>query len=172
MKLEKIDFRNLQEPGLSEEILKTLQDNIDKAINTKAVLKVAIPRQNVSTSGGYGTTIIPLGNIVINNDNEQEYLKKENNSIVIGSEVSLVNVVAFTRGLAYNTASGEKEFILRKNEVRIEGFYQKSNDGYWGAIVSTALQVNAGDRIDTLLQSQASGTTEILEGYLQVEVIK
>ena len=172
MKLEKIDFKNLQEPGLSEEILEALQDNIDKAINTKPIMKIAIPRQNVSTNGSYGTTIIPLGNTVINNDNEQEYFKRNNNSIVVGSEISLINVVAFTRGLAYNTASGEKEFILRKNEERAEGFYQRANNGYWGAIVSTVLQVNEGDRIDVLLQSQASGTTEILEGYLQVEAIK
>lgn len=34
MKLEKIPFKNGNEPSISEETLEQLQENIDKAINT------------------------------------------------------------------------------------------------------------------------------------------
>ena len=174
MKLERIPFKNLQEPAISEEILEALQDNIDNAINTKPIMKARVNRQSVSTSGSYGTTVLPLNSIELENDNTQGYLSVSNNAIVIGAGVSLVRVTAHTRGIqTAEGGEGDKEFLLRKNEETVEGYYQKNlSSGWWGAEINTDLIVSQGDKIDIAVQSQASGTFEILETYLQVEVIK
>ena len=87
MKLRRTNFNNNALPALSEQILEQLQNDIDEAINTKPTIKVRINRQTVATSGNYGTTVVPLNNIEINNDNEQEYLKINNNAIEIGQGV-------------------------------------------------------------------------------------
>lgn len=172
MKLNKINFSNYQYPGLSEEILEALQDNINEAINTIPLIKVRINRQDVNTSGNYGTVTIPLNTVEINNDNIDNYLIKENNEIVIGDEVNLVEAVLFTRGLGFYDGSGDKELMIMKNGQKIDGYYQRATDGWWGIAIPTAIQVSKGDRLSVILQSQAAGTTEILEGYLQVKVLK
>lgn len=172
MKLNKINFTNYQYPGLSEEILEALQDNINEAINTIPLMKVRINRQDITTSGTYGSTTIPLNAIEINNDNINNYLVKENNDIVIGDNVNLIEVVIFTRGLGFYEAQGDKEIILQKNGQRVDGYYQRAMDGWWGIVIPTAIQVSKGDRINAILASQTPGTTEILEGYLQVKVLK
>lgn len=172
MKLNKINFTNYQYPGLSEEILEALQDNINEAINTIPLIKVRINRQDVNTSGNYGTVTIPLNTVEINNDNIDNYLIKENNEIVIGDEVNLVEAVLFTRGLGFYDGSGDKELMIMKNGQKIDGYYQRATDGWWGIAIPTAIPVSKGDRLSVVLQSQAAGTTEILEGYLQVKVLK
>lgn len=172
MKLNKINFSNYQYPGLSEEILEALQDNINEAINTIPLIKVRINRQDVNTSGNYGTVTIPLNTVEINNDNIDNYLIKENNEIVIGDDVSLVEAVLFTRGLGFYGGSGDKELMIMKNGQKIDGYYQQATSGWWGIAIPTAIQVSKGDRLSVILQSQAAGTTEILEGYLQVKVLK
>lgn len=170
MKLNKINFSNYQYPGLSEEILEALQDNINEAINTIPLIKVRINRQDVNTSGNYGTVTIPLNTVEINNDNIDNYLIKENNEIVIGDEVNLVEAVLFTRGLGFYDGSGDKELMIMKNGQKIDGYYQQATTGWWGIAIPTAIPVSKGDRLSVVLQSQAAGTTEILEGYLQVKV--
>jgi len=172
MKLNKINFSNYQYPGLSEEILEALQDNINEAINTIPLIKVRINRQDVNTSGNYGTVTIPLNTVEINNDNIDNYLIKENNEIVIGDEVNLVEAVLFTRGLGFYGGNGDKELMLLKNGQKIDGYYQRATDGWWGIAIPTAIQVSKGDRLSAVLQSQAAGKTEILEGYLQVKVLE
>lgn len=172
MKLNKINFSNYQYPGLSEEILEALQDNINEAINTIPLIKVRINRQDVNTSGNYGTVTIPLNTVEINNDNIDNYLIKENNEIVIGDEVNLVEAVLFTRGLGFYGGSGDKELMIMKNGQKIDGYYQQATTGWWGIAIPTAIPVSKGDRLSVVLQSQAAGTTEILEGYLQVKVLK
>lgn len=172
MKLNKINFTNYQYPGLSEEILEALQDNINEAINTIPLIKVRINRQDVNTSGNYGTVTIPLNTVEINNDNIDNYLIKENNEIVIGDEVNLVEAVLFTRGLGFYDGSGDKELMIMKNGQKIDGYYQQATTGWWGIAIPTAIPVSKGDRLSVVLQSQAAGTTEILEGYLQVKVLK
>lgn len=172
MKLNKINFTNYQYPGLSEEILEALQDNINEAINTIPLIKVRINRQYVNTSGNYGTVTIPLNTVEINNDNIDNYLIKENNEIVIGDEVNLVEAVLFTRGLGFYGVNGDKELMLLKNGQKIDGYYQRATDGWWGIAIPTAIQVSKGDRLSAVLQSQAAGKTEILEGYLQVKVLE
>lgn len=172
MKLNKINFTNYQYPGLSEEILEALQDNINEAINTIPLIKARINRQDVNTSGTYGTVTVPLNTVEINNDNLNNYLVKENNEIVIGDEVNLVEVVLFTRGLGFYGGNGDKELILMKNGQKIDGYYQQATSGWWGIAIPTAIPVSKGDRLSVVLQSQAAGTTEILEGYLQVKVLK
>ena len=172
MQLKKVKFANFQYPGLSEEILDAIQDNINEAINTIPLMKVRINRQDVSTSGNYGTVTVPLNTVEINNDNLNNYLVKENNEIVIGDEVNLVEVVLFTRGLGFYGGNGDKELILMKNGQKIDGYYQQATSGWWGIAIPTAIQVSKGDRLSVILQSQATGTTEILEGYLQVKVLK
>lgn len=172
MKLNKINFTNYQYPGLSEEILEALQDNINEAINTIPLMKVRINRQDVNTSGNYGTVTIPLNTVEINNDNIDNYLIKENNEIVIGDEVNLVEAVLFTRGLGFYDGSGDKELMIMKNGQKIDGYYQQATTGWWGIAIPTAIPVSKGDRLSVVLQSQAAGTTEILEGYLQVKVLK
>lgn len=172
MKLNKINFSNYQYPGLSEEILEALQDNINEAINTIPLIKVRINRQDVNTSGNYGTVTIPLNTVEINNDNIDNYLIKENNEIVIGDEVNLVEAVLFTRGLGFYDGSGDKELMIMKNGQKIDGYYQRATDGWWGIAIPTAIPVSKGDRLSVVLQSQVAGTTEILEGYLQVKVLK
>jgi hypothetical protein len=172
MKLNKINFSNYQYPGLSEEILEALQDNINEAINTIPLIKVRINRQDVNTSGNYGTVTIPLNTVEINNDNIDNYLIKENNEIVIGDEVNLVEAVLFTRGLGFYDGSGDKELMIMKNGQKIDGYYQQATTGWWGIAIPTAIPVSKGDRLSVVLQSQAAGTTEILEGYLQVKVLK
>ena len=172
MKLNKINFTNYQYPGLSEEILEALQDNINEAINTIPLIKARINRQDVNTSGNYGTVTIPLNTVEINNDNIDNYLIKENNEIVIGDEVNLVEAVLFTRGLGFYDSSGDKELMIMKNGQKIDGYYQQATTGWWGIAIPTAIPVSKGDRLSVVLQSQAAGTTEILEGYLQVKVLK
>lgn len=172
MKLNKINFTNYQYPGLSEEILEALQDNINEAINTIPLIKVRINRQDVNTSGNYGTVTIPLNSVEINNDNIDNYLIKENNEIVIGDEVNLVEAVLFTRGLGFYGGNGDKELMIMKNGQKIDGYYQQATSGWWGIAIPTAIPVSKGDRLSVVLQSQAAGTTEILEGYLQVKVLK
>lgn len=172
MKLNKINFTNYQYPGLSEEILEALQDNINEAINTIPLIKARINRQDVNTSGTYGTVTVPLNAVEINNDNIDNYLVKENNEIVIGDDVSLVEAVLFTRGLGFYGGSGDKELMIMKNGQKIDGYYQQATSGWWGIAIPTAIQVSKGDRLSVILQSQAAGTTEILEGYLQVKVLK
>lgn len=172
MKLNKINFSNYQYPGLSEEILEALQDNINEAINTIPLIKVRINRQDVNTSGNYGTVTIPLNTVEINNDNIDNYLIKENNEIVIGDEVNLVEAVLFTRGLGFYDGSGDKELMIMKNGQKIDGYYQRATDGWWGIAIPTAIPVSKGDRLSVVLQSQVAGTTEILEGYLQIQVLK
>lgn len=172
MKLNKINFSNYQYPGLSEEILEALQDNINEAINTIPLIKVRINRQDVNTSGNYGTVTIPLNTVEINNDNIDNYLIKENNEIVIGDEVNLVEAVLFTRGLGFYDGSGDKELMIMKNGQKIDGYYQQATTGWWGIAIPTAIPVSKGDRLSVVLQSQVAGTTEILEGYLQVKVLK
>lgn len=172
MKLNKINFTNYQYPGLSEEILEALQDNINEAINTIPLIKARINRQDVNTSGTYGTVTVPLNAVEINNDNIDNYLIKENNEIVIGDEVNLVEAVLFTRGLGFYDGSGDKELMIMKNGQKIDGYYQRATDGWWGIAIPTAIPVSKGDRLSVVLQSQAAGTTEILEGYLQVKVLK
>lgn len=172
MKLNKINFTNYQYPGLSEEILDALQDNINEAINTIPLIKARINRQNINTSGTYGTVTVPLNAVEINNDNIDNYLVKENNEIVIGDDVSLVEAVLFTRGLGFYGGSGDKELMIMKNGQKIDGYYQRATDGWWGISIPTVIQVSKGDRLSAVLQSQSVGTTEILEGYLQVKVLK
>lgn len=172
MKLNKINFTNYQYPGLSEEILEALQDNINEAINTIPLIKARINRQDVNTSGTYGTVTVPLNAVEINNDNIDNYLVKENNEIVIGDDVSLVEAVLFTRGLGFYGGSGDKELMIMKNGQKIDGYYQQTTTGWWGIAIPTAIPVSKGDRLSVVLQSQAAGTTEILEGYLQVKVLK
>lgn len=172
MKLNKINFTNYQYPGLSEEILEALQDNINEAINTIPLIKARINRQDVNTSGTYGTVTVPLNAVEINNDNIDNYLVKENNEIVIGDDVSLVEAVLFTRGLGFYGGSGDKELMIMKNGQKIDGYYQQAATGWWGIAIPTAIPVSKGDRLSVVLQSQAAGTTEILEGYLQVKVLK
>lgn len=172
MKLNKINFTNYQYPGLSEEILEALQDNINEAINTIPLIKARINRQDVNTSGTYGTVTVPLNAVEINNDNIDNYLIKENNEIVIGDEVNLVEAVLFTRGLGFYDGSGDKELMIMKNGQKIDGYYQQATSGWWGIAIPTAIPVSKGDRLSVVLQSQAAGTTEILEGYLQVKVLK
>nr|DAZ10862.1 MAG TPA: hypothetical protein [Caudoviricetes sp.] len=172
MKLNKINFTNYQYPGLSEEILEALQDNINEAINTIPLIKARINRQDVNTSGTYGTVTVPLNAVEINNDNIDNYLVKENNEIVIGDDVSLVEAVLFTRGLGFYGGSGDKELMIMKNGQKIDGYYQQATTGWWGIAIPTAIPVSKGDRLSVVLQSQAAGTTEILEGYLQVKVLK
>lgn len=172
MKLNKINFTNYQYPGLSEEILEALQDNINEAINTIPLIKARINRQDVNTSGTYGNVTVPLNAVEINNDNIDNYLVKENNEIVIGDYVSLVEAVLFTRGLGFYGGSGDKELMIMKNGQKIDGYYQQATTGWWGIAIPTAIPVSKGDRLSVVLQSQAAGTTEILEGYLQVKVLK
>ncbi|MFR8754443.1 MAG: hypothetical protein ACLVGD_04325 [Monoglobales bacterium] len=172
MKLNKINFTNYQYPGLSEEILDALQDNINEAINTIPLIKARINRQDINTSGTYGTVTVPLNAVEINNDNIDNYLVKENNEIVIGDDVSLVEAVLFTRGLGFYGSSGDKELMIMKNGQKIDGYYQRATDGWWGISIPTVIQVSKGDRLSAVLQSQSVGTTEILEGYLQVKVLK
>lgn len=172
MKLNKINFTNYQYPGLSEEILDALQDNINEAINTIPLIKARINRQEINTSGTYGTVTVPLNAVEINNDNIDNYLVKENNEIVIGDDVSLVEAVLFTRGLGFYGGSGDKELMIMKNGQKIDGYYQRATDGWWGISIPTVIQVSKGDRLSAVLQSQSAGTTEILEGYLQVKVLK
>lgn len=172
MKLNKINFTNYQYPGLSEEILDALQDNINEAINTIPLIKARINRQDINTSGTYGTVTVPLNAVEINNDNIDNYLVKENNEIVIGDDVSLVEAVLFTRGLGFYGGSGDKELMIMKNGQKIDGYYQRATDGWWGISIPTVIQVSKGDRLSAVLQSQSAGTTEILEGYLQVKVLK
>lgn len=172
MKLNKINFTNYQYPGLSEEILDALQDNINEAINTIPLIKARINRQDINTSGTYGTVTVPLNAVEINNDNIDNYLVKENNEIVIGDDVSLVEAVLFTRGLGFYGGSGDKELMIMKNGQKIDGYYQRATDGWWGISIPTVIQVSKGDRLSAVLQSQSAGMTEILEGYLQVKVLK
>lgn len=172
MQLNKIKFNDYQYPGLSEEILEALQDNINEAINTIPLMKVRINRQDIITSGTYGSTTVPLNSVEINNDNINNYLIKENNEIVIGDNVNLVEAVLFTRGLGFYRGSGDKELKLMKNGQKIDGYYQRAMDGWWGIAIPTAIQVSKGDRLSAVLESQTAGTTEILEGYLQVKVLK
>ncbi len=172
MQLKKVKFTNFQYPGLSEEILDAVQDNINEAINTIPLIKVRINRQDINTSGTYGTVTVPLNAVEINNDNIVNYLVKENNEIVIGDDVSLVEAVLFTRGLGFYGGSGDKELMIMKNGQKIDGYYQRATDGWWGISIPTVIQVSKGDRLSAVLQSQSAGTTEILEGYLQVKVLK
>ena len=172
MQLKKVKFTNFQYPGLSEEILDAVQDNINEAINTIPLIKARINRQDINTSGTYGTVTVPLNAVEINNDNIDNYLVKENNEIVIRDYVSLVEVVLFTRGLGFYSGSGDKELMIMKNGKKIDGYYQRATDGWWGIVIPTAIQVSKGDRLSAVLQSQSAGTTEILEGYLQVKVLK
>lgn len=172
MKLNKINFSNYQYPGLSEEILEALQDNINEAINTIPIIKARINRQNLTTSGSYGRVTVPLNAIEINNDNINNYLVKENNDIVIGNDVNLIEVVLFTRGLGYYGGSGDKELMIMKNGQKVDGYYQQAATGWWGISIPTIMQVSNGDRISAILESQTAGQTEILEGYLQVKVLK
>ena len=129
MKLNKINFTNYQYPGLSEEILEALQDNINEAINTIPLIKARINRQDVNTSGTYGTVTVPLNAVEINNDNIDNYLVKENNEIVIGDDASLVEAVLFTRGLGFYGGSGDKELMIMKNGQKIDGYYQQATTG-------------------------------------------
>ena len=108
MKLNKVNFTNNQYPGISKETLEALQENIDEAINTIPLMKVRINRQDIKTDGTYGSTTVPLNAVEINNDNLDNYLIKENNEIVIGDDVNLVEVVLFTRGLGFYGGSGDK----------------------------------------------------------------
>lgn len=172
MKLNKVNFTNNQYPGISKETLEALQENIDEAINTIPLMKVRINRQDIKTDGTYGSTTVPLNAVEINNDNLDNYLIKENNEIVIGDDVNLVEVVLFTRGLGFYGGSGDKEVMIVKNGQKIDGYYQQATTGWWGIAIPTAISVSKGDRLSVVLQSQAEGTTEILEGYLQVKVLK
>lgn len=172
MKLNKINFTDYQYPGLSEETLDALQDNINEAINTIPIIKARINRQNLTTSGLYGRVTVPLNAIEINNDNINNYLVKENNDIVIGNDVNLIEVVLFTRGLGYYGGSGDKELMIMKNGQKADGYYQQATTGWWGISIPTIMQVSNGDRISAILESQTAGQTEILEGYLQVKVLK
>lgn len=172
MKLNKINFTDYQYPGLSEETLDALQDNINEAINTIPIIKARINRQNLTTSGSYGRVTVPLNAIEINNDNINNYLVKENNNIVIGNDVNLIEVVLFTRGLGYYGGSGDKELMIMKNGQKVDGYYQQATTGWWGISIPTIMQVSNGDRISAILESQTAGQTEILEGYLQVKVLK
>jgi hypothetical protein len=172
MKLKKINFTDYQYPGLSEETLDALQDNINEAINTIPIIKARINRQNLTTSGSYGRVTVPLNAIEINNDNINNYLVKENNDIVIGNDVNLIEVVLFTRGLGYYGGSGDKELMIMKNGQKVDGYYQQATTGWWGISIPTIMQVSNGDRISAILESQTAGQTEILEGYLQVKVLK
>ena len=62
--------------------------------------------------------------------------------------------------------------MIMKNGQKIDGYYQRATYGWWGIAIPTAIPVIKGDRLSVVLQSQAAGTTEILEGYLQVKVLK
>ena len=101
--------------------MEALQDNINEAINTIPLIKARINRQDVNTSGTYGTVTVPLNAVEINNDNIDNYLVKENNEIVIGDDVSLVEAVLFTRGLGFYGGSGDKELMIMKNGQKIDG---------------------------------------------------
>ena len=129
MKLEKIPFKNGNEPSISEETLEQLQENIDKAINTHPIIKMQIDRQNLVTSGSYGEAKIPLNVKSLEIDNEKDYLLVGNNEIIIGENVNLVEITAHTRGISYYETKGDKEFKLMHNSSNIGGFFQK--EWYW-----------------------------------------
>src|SRR5699024_2560173 len=109
----------------------------------------------------------------LENDNEEGQLEINSNAIVIKSGVQIVKVSAHTRGLSHNTAGGDKVFAIRKNGVNLGEFYQSSGQGYLGADICNCITtVNEGDKIDCAIVSGESGNIEVLEGYLEVEVVK
>ncbi len=152
-----------------------MENNTQEAITElekKPILKARINRQRLRTSGNYGKATIPLGTTEINYDNEGGCLTLSNNEIVISNKAILIEVIVFTRGIGFYGNAGDKSIILQKNGEKAEASYQSNNTGYHGICISTCLLVNKGDRISVILESQNPGETEILEGYLQVKVVK
>lgn len=151
-----------------------MENNTQEAITElekKPILKARINRQKLQTGGNYGKATIPLNTIDINYDNEKGYLTLNNNAIMI-SEATLVEIVVFTRGIGFYGNAGDKSIMLQKNGKTVESSYQSNNTGYHGICISTYLSVSNGDKISIVLESQNAGETEILEGYLQVKVVK
>ncbi len=155
--------------------LKQMENNTQEAITEvekKPILKARINRQKLQTSGSYGKATISLGTVDINNDNEKEYLALNNNAITISGEAKLVKVDVFTGGIGFFGNAGDKAVMLQKNGKTVEASYQSNDTGYNTVCISTYLSVSNGDKISIVLESQNAGETEILEGYLQVMILK
>lgn len=155
--------------------LKQMENNTQEAITElekKAILKARVNRQKLQTSGSYGKATITLGTIDINNDNEKDFLTLNSNTIIISSEVTLVEIIAFTGGIGFFGNAGDKAVMVQKNGKTVEASYQSNDSGYNSVCISTYLSVSRGDKISLLLESQNAGETEILEGYLQVRIVK
>ncbi len=152
-----------------------MENNTQEAITEvekKPILKARINRQKLQTGGSYGKATISLSTVDINNDNEKEYLTLSNNTITISNEAKLVKVDVFTGGIGFFGNAGDKAVMLQKNGKTVEASYQSNDTGYNTVCISTYLSVSNGDKISIVIESQNSGETEILEGYLQVAIIK
>ena len=171
--MKKIIFNNNALPGISKQILEQLQDNIEEAINKKTFIKVDLPRQTLNVPTAWEYVIIPFASTKIESDNDNGQLEINNNAIVIKDGVQMVKVTGHTRGISHMTTSGDKVFAIRKNGINLGEFYQSGGQGYWGAdVCNCAITVNKGDKIDCAIVSGGTGNIEILEGYLEVEVVK
>lgn len=171
--MKKIIFNNNALPGISKQILEQLQDNIEEAINKKTFIKNDLARQTLNVATAWEYVVIPFSSSKIENDNEDGQLEINNNAIEIKSGVEIVRVTAHTRGISHMSVGGDKVFAIRKNGDNLGEFYQSGGQGYWGANISNCIvAVNEGDRIDCAIVSGATGSVEVLEGYLEVEVVK
>lgn len=173
VELEKINFENYKEPGLSKEILDALQTNIENAINEKNIMTRKFDRQNITITSSWGNTEIPLTSNNINSIGEK--ITAVSNGIKIGKGISKVLVSAQINGIQHPQDLGDKIFQIRKNGTQISGAYQTGDttSGYiFASISQNLIDVSENDIFTLNISSGAAGTLELLEGYLTVEEVQ
>ena len=170
IELEKINFNNYTEPGLSKEILMQLQKNIENAINKKNVMTRNFDRQNITVSTGWGSTEIPLSTT----NSLGEKITSVQNGIKIGKGISKVLVSCYFNGIGHPEALGDKSVGLMKNGNGVGSVYQSGDvtSGYACASISPILvDVSENDVFSLTIASGGAGTFEILGGSLTVEAV-
>ena len=170
--LEKIPFENFKEPALAKEVLMALQNNIESAINDKNIMARTIERQNITASSSWKEEEVVLSTVT----SVGEKLTSVNNAIKIGANVEQVLVSCNIRGVGHEGADGDKDVSIRQNGNEIANSYQSSDatqEGYISATTAPKLvNVSEGDIFTVTISSGGTGTFEILNGYLTVEVVK
>lgn len=149
--MDKIDFKNNQEPDLSAETLNQMQTNIENAINDKNIISVGLS-ENV-TLANTGEQKISLS--LIRNQIGNKF-KLENGKIIVGKGISKVLVSA---SVCFNFTSN------RETSAYNLTIFRNGTENMCQTLNSDANNINDVNRtihiIPTLLNTKENDTFEM-----------
>ena len=149
--MDKIDFKNSQEPDLSAENLNQMQTNIENAINDKNIISVGLS-ENV-TLANTGEQMINL-NLIRNQIGNK--FKIKNGKIIVGKGISKVLISA---SVCFNFSSN------RETDAYNLTIFRNDTENMCQSLNSDMNNINGANRtihiIPTLLNAKENDTFEI-----------